>query len=180
MQQVLQVHENIMVSKPVLGLFFWVTLGTLCFQDLLEGVSGAIHGGLASQGLDQSINDANLMFESLLRGIKIDKDNNIYLLDLEMASMRQGRAFLARINDNIPKTLPSMDQMVKALEDQTLTLRLAASQFESLVLGMVYSAHQAKLQERDEDQEKWSDVMFRLANITISELRRPDPITTNI
>ncbi|XP_029607922.1 protein FAM180A-like [Salmo trutta] len=97
------------------------------------------------------------MFEFLLGGVEIDKDNNIILLDLEMASMRQGRAFLARINDNIPKTLFSMEQMVKDLEDQRGAIPLAAPRFESLILGIVYSAHQAKLQEREEEQEKWGE-----------------------
>ncbi|KAJ8002490.1 hypothetical protein DPEC_G00159450 [Dallia pectoralis] len=176
MQFVLKVQKNEMVAKPVIGLFLWVTLGTLFPPDIL----GAIYGGKGSQDMDQSINDANLMFESLLGGIKVDKDNNIFLLDLELASMRQGRAFLARINDNIPKTLSSMDQMVKTLEDQRAPLRLAVPQFESLILGMVYSAHQAKLQQRAEDQEKWSDVMFRLAKLTVSELRQTSHITTFI
>ncbi|KAL0968840.1 hypothetical protein UPYG_G00272580 [Umbra pygmaea] len=165
-----------MMAKTQLGILLRVTIGTLCFQLLLEDVSGAVHGVFASQGLDQSISEANLMFEFLLSGIEIDEDNNIFLLDLEMASMKQGRAFLARINDNIPKTLSSIDQMVKALEDQRGPLPLAAPQFESLILGIVYCAHQAKLQVQDDDRDKWSDVMFRLANITVNELRRPHPI----
>ncbi|KAM9531179.1 uncharacterized protein ACWYII_042566 [Salvelinus alpinus] len=98
--------------------------------------------------------------------------------DLEMASMRQGRAFLARINHNIPKTLSSMEQMVKDLEDQRGAIPLAAPRFESLILGIVYSAHKAKLQEREEDQEKWGEVLKRLANVTVNELRRPEAITT--
>uniref|UniRef100_A0A8C7SBU0 Protein FAM180A-like n=1 Tax=Oncorhynchus mykiss TaxID=8022 RepID=A0A8C7SBU0_ONCMY len=113
----------------------------------------------------------------LLGGVEIDKDNNIALLDLEMASMRQGRAFLAHINDNIPKTLSSMEQMVKDLEDKRGPLPLAQPRFESLILGMVYSAHQAKLQEREKDQEKWGEVLIRLANITVNELRRLETIT---
>lgn len=40
-------------------------------------------------------------------------------------------------------------------------LPLAAPRFESLILGIVYSAHQAKLQEREEDQEKWGEVLKR-------------------
>ncbi|CAB1322546.1 unnamed protein product [Coregonus sp. 'balchen'] len=170
MQSELYSHKREMVAKPQLRVLIWVTVATLRFQDLLD-VSGAIHGGLPSQGLGKSISDANLMFE-------IDKDNNIVLLDLEMASMRQGRAFLAHINDNIPKTLSSMEQMVKDLEDKRGPLPLSQPRFESLILGMVYSAHQAKLQEREEGQEKWGEVLIRLVNVTVNELRRPEPITT--
>ncbi|KAK6317685.1 protein FAM180A [Coregonus clupeaformis] len=177
MQSELYSHKREMVAKPQLRVLIWVTVATLRFQDLLD-VSGAIHGGLPSQGLGKSISDANLMFEFLLGGVEIDKDNNIVLLDLEMASMRQGRAFLAHINDNIPKTLSSVEQMVKDLEDQRGPLPLSQPRFESLILGMVYSAHQAKLQEREEDQEKWGEVLIRLVNVTVNELRRPEPITT--
>uniref|UniRef100_A0A4W5MM73 Family with sequence similarity 180 member A n=1 Tax=Hucho hucho TaxID=62062 RepID=A0A4W5MM73_9TELE len=116
--------------------------------------------------------DSYLSIQILLGGVEIDNDNNIALLDLEMASMRQGRAFLAHINDNIPKTLSSMEQMVKDLEDQRGPLPLSQPRFESLILGMVYSAHQTKLQEREKDQEKWGEVLIRLANITVNELRR--------
>ncbi|XP_045063582.1 protein FAM180A-like [Coregonus clupeaformis] len=118
------------------------------------------------------------MFEFLLGRVEIDKDNNVILLDLEIASMRHGRAFLTRINDNIPKILSYMEQMVKALEDQRGAFPLAAPRFESLILGMVYSAHQAKFQEREEDQEKWGEVLTRLADVTVNELRRPEAITT--
>uniref|UniRef100_A0A673XCA6 Uncharacterized protein n=1 Tax=Salmo trutta TaxID=8032 RepID=A0A673XCA6_SALTR len=86
--------------------------------------------------------DSYLSIQFLLGGVEIDKDNNIALLDMEMASMRQGRAFLAHINDNIPKTFSSMEQMVKDLEDKRGPLPLSQPHFESLILGMVYSAHQ--------------------------------------
>ncbi|XP_055789014.1 protein FAM180A [Salvelinus fontinalis] len=170
-------HKREMVTRHRLRVLIWVAVATLWCQDLLEDVSGAVYGAHPSQGLGQSISDANLMFEFLLGGVEIDKDNNIALLDMEMASMRQGRAFLAHINDNIPKTLSSMEQMVKDLEDQRGPLPLSQPRFESLILGMVYSAHQAKLQEREEVQEKWGEVLIRLANITVNELRRPETIT---
>ncbi|XP_024239705.1 protein FAM180A [Oncorhynchus tshawytscha] len=177
MQSEVYSHKREMVAKPRPRVLIWVTVAIVWCQDLLEDVSGAVHGGLPSQGLGQSITDSNLMFEFLLGGVEIDKDNNIALLDLEMASMRQGRAFLAHINDNIPKTLSSMEQMVKDLEDKRGPLPLAQPRFESLILGMVYSAHQAKLQEREKDQEKWGEVLIRLANITVNELRRLETIT---
>uniref|UniRef100_A0A3B4WKG6 Family with sequence similarity 180 member A n=1 Tax=Seriola lalandi dorsalis TaxID=1841481 RepID=A0A3B4WKG6_SERLL len=96
-------------------------------------------------------------------------DNNIVLLDKEMASMRQGRAFMSKINDDIPKSLSSMVQMVTALEGQRRR-PLAQTEFESLILSMVYSAHQAWHQERKEEQEAWGGVLLQLANVTVHEL----------
>uniref|UniRef100_A0A3B5A5I7 Uncharacterized protein n=1 Tax=Stegastes partitus TaxID=144197 RepID=A0A3B5A5I7_9TELE len=77
----------------------------------------------------------------LLGGVEIDQDNNIALLDKEMASMRQGRTFLSQINDNIPRSRSSMEQMVRTLEDQRRK-PLTQVQFENLILSLVYSAYQ--------------------------------------
>lgn len=106
----------------------------------------------------------------LLGGVEMDQDNNIVLLDKELASMRSGRAFLSQINDNIPRGQSSMVQMVSALQSQRRR-PLSQAQFESLVLSMVYSAHQARHQEREEEQEAWAGVLLQLANVTVHELR---------
>ncbi|XP_051808035.1 protein FAM180B [Acanthochromis polyacanthus] len=106
----------------------------------------------------------------LLGGVEIDQDNNIVLLDKEMASMRQGRAFLSRINDNIPRSRSSMEQMVETLEDQRRK-PLTPVQFENLILSLVYSAYQARHQEERREQEAWGGVLLQLANVTVHELR---------
>lgn len=106
----------------------------------------------------------------LLGGLELDRDNNIALLDKEMASMRPGRVFLSLINDGIPKTLGSMLQMVTTLEDKRGT-PLTQGQFETLVLSMVYSAHQAQHQERKEEQDAWGGMLLQLVNVTVHELR---------
>ncbi|XP_033940121.1 protein FAM180A [Pseudochaenichthys georgianus] len=116
-----------------------------------------------------SVFDANLMFEFLLGGVEIDHDNNIVLLDKEMASMRTGRAFLSQINDNIPRSPSSMEQMATAHKSQNRPL--TPDQFDGLVLSMVYSAQQAWHQDGEEHQEAWSEVLLQLANITVHELR---------
>lgn len=36
---------------------------------------------------------------------------------------------------------------------------------------MVYSAHQAWHQQREEEQEAWGGVLLQLANVTVRELR---------
>ncbi|XP_054631780.1 protein FAM180A [Dunckerocampus dactyliophorus] len=117
-----------------------------------------------------SVFDADLMFEFLLGGVELNQDNNIVLLDEEMASMRPGRSFLTHINDNIPRSLSSMEQMVTTLKTQRRRL-LTQDQFESLVLSMVLTAHRTWQQQRGEDREAWGGVLLQLANVTVHELR---------
>uniref|UniRef100_A0A3Q1I4U7 Family with sequence similarity 180 member B n=1 Tax=Anabas testudineus TaxID=64144 RepID=A0A3Q1I4U7_ANATE len=105
----------------------------------------------------------------LLGGVEINQDNNVLLLDQEIASMKLGQAFFSQINDNIPKSQRSMEQMVTTLEDQRRPL--TQTQFETLVLSMVYSAHQAWRQEKREDQEAWGGVLLQLVNVTVHDLR---------
>ncbi|KAM9854793.1 protein FAM180A [Aulostomus maculatus] len=114
--------------------------------------------------------DANLMFEFLLGGVEMDQDSNIVLFDKEMASMRQGRAFLAQINDNIPRSLSSTVQMVISLKDQGRR-PLTPAQFETLVLSMVYTAYRAKHQRVKEDLEASGGALLQLANVTVHQLR---------
>lgn len=101
--------------------------------------------------------------------MEINQDDNVILLDGEIASMRLGRALFSQINDNIPKSQSSMGQMVTNLNSQKRPLAL--TQFETLVLSMVYSAHQAWHQEKREEQEAWGDVLLQLVNVTVHDLR---------
>ncbi|XP_068580296.1 protein FAM180B [Cebidichthys violaceus] len=111
------------------------------------------------------------MFELLLGGVEIDRDNNIVLLDEEMASTRQGRAFLSQVNDNFPRSLSSLLHMVTTLEGQRTRRPLTQDQFDNLILSTVYTAQQARHQERKEEQTAWGDVLLQLANVTVYELR---------
>uniref|UniRef100_A0A3B5K7P7 Uncharacterized protein n=1 Tax=Takifugu rubripes TaxID=31033 RepID=A0A3B5K7P7_TAKRU len=74
----------------------------------------------------------------LLGGLELDQDNNVLLLDQELASMRSGRAFLSQINDNIPRTPSSMMQMASMLHSQR-SRSLPPPQFDRVVLSLVYS-----------------------------------------
>uniref|UniRef100_A0A3B1JMN2 Uncharacterized protein n=1 Tax=Astyanax mexicanus TaxID=7994 RepID=A0A3B1JMN2_ASTMX len=108
----------------------------------------------------------------LLGGLKIDADNNVGIRDQEMASMRQGRAFLTHLNDNIPKTVPAMEELLVTLEGKDHSF--SQPRFETLIFGIVYSAYQVQKQEaeREEAQQKaWADVLGRLANVTFIQLR---------
>lgn len=103
--------------------------------------------------------------------MELDRDNNIVLLDQELASMKSGRAFLSQINDGIPRGRSSMEQLAMDLESQRKR-PLAWDQFNTLVLSMVYSAHRAgRLDGAEEDREKWSELLLQLANVTVHDLR---------
>ncbi|XP_039665997.1 protein FAM180A [Perca fluviatilis] len=140
----------------------------LSIQQVLQDVAAG--SSPTSQKTGSSVSDANLMFEFLLGGVEIDRDNNIVMLDEEMASMRLGRAFLSQINDNIPRSLSSMVQTVTTLKDRR-SRPLTHDQFDVLVLSMVYSAQQAWQQDRRKEKEAWSEVLLQLANVTVHELR---------
>ncbi|XP_074534248.1 protein FAM180B [Halichoeres trimaculatus] len=141
----------------------------ICLQVILLLWLEQVQQDVAADASPNPVSDANLMFEILLGGVELDKDNNIVLLDEELASMRPGRAFLSQINDNIPRSLSATRQMVTTLEGQRKR-PLTQDQFDSLVLSMVYSAHRAGHQE-GEKRESWGGVLLRLANVTVQELR---------
>lgn len=157
----IRIHTKIKL-QICLQVILW-----LWFEQALQDVAAGRNPTSHKNG--SSISDANLMFEILLGGIEMDRDNNIILLDKELASMRFGRAFLSQINDNIPRSRSSMVQMVTSLQGQRRPLTQA--QFDTVVLSMVYSVHQAWHQQREEEQKAWGGVLLQLANITVRELR---------
>ncbi|XP_049430948.1 protein FAM180B [Epinephelus fuscoguttatus] len=157
-----------MTMKTHLNICLQVVL-LLSFEQVLQDVAAGRSPTSLKSG--PSVSDANLMFEILLGGVELDQDNNIVLLDKEIASMKQGRTFLSQINDNIPRSVSSMVQMVTILKGQRRGRPLTPDQFDSLVLSMVYSAQQAWHQETDEEQEAWSEVLLQLANVTVYDLR---------
>lgn len=106
----------------------------------------------------------------LLGGLELDQDNNVLLLDQELASMRLGRAFLSQINDDIPRTRSSMMQMMNMLDSQRSSSLLPPAQFDRVVLSLVYSALRGQERGREE-RRAWGEVLLQLANVTVHELR---------
>ncbi|XP_015250643.1 PREDICTED: protein FAM180A-like [Cyprinodon variegatus] len=150
-----------MSTKLKLILWLWL-------YQVLHDVAGGSGPDPATDA--SSLSDANLMFEFLLSGVEINQDNNVFLLDEELASMRKGREFLSRINDDIPLSPRTMQAMVQTMKiDQKTTLNV--DKFERLVLCMVYSALQARVQPSQEERQAWSGVLLQLGNITTHELR---------
>ncbi|TRY66418.1 hypothetical protein DNTS_003376 [Danionella cerebrum] len=109
------------------------------------------------------------MFEFLLRGLELDMDNNIVMLDPELASMRQGRVFLSLINDSVPKTIPAMEKFLFALEEDA---SFTKAHFETLVLGSIYSAYQARVLRVETEQQAWTKILGCLANLTLAQLHK--------
>ncbi|XP_029991661.1 protein FAM180A [Sphaeramia orbicularis] len=140
----------------------------LCFDQVLYDVAAGRSTTPQKAGL--SLSHANLMFEFLLGGVEIDQDNNIILLDEELASMRAGRSFLSQINDDIPRSRSAMAQMMTELQSQRRK-SLTQAEFDSVLLSMVYSAHQAWHQEGEEERQAWGGLLLQLANVTLHELR---------
>lgn len=100
----------------------------------------------------------------------MDQDNNVVLLDQELASMKLGRAFLSQINDHIPRSWSSMVQMASTLGGQR-SRPLPSPHFDRVVLSLVYSALQGQQQDREEERRAWAGALLQLANVTVHELR---------
>ncbi|XP_046720496.1 protein FAM180A isoform X2 [Silurus meridionalis] len=123
-----------------------------------------------SSTLITTVSDANLIYEFLLRGLVIDEDNNVGIRDQEMASMKQGRVFLSLINDDIPKTVLAMEELLVMLEEEEQSFN--QGNFETLLLGIIYSAYQVQDKRQENQQQAWASVLGRLANVTLVQLRR--------
>lgn len=136
---------------------------TWCLRYLFEFFLGLLAGGGS---------DALFSFcaQILLGGLELDQDNNVVLLDQELASMRIGRAFLSQINDHIPRNWSSMMQMASMLGGQR-SRPLPPAQFDRVVLSLVYSAQQGQQQDAEEQRQAWAGLLLQLANITVHELR---------
>uniref|UniRef100_A0AAY4BS99 Uncharacterized protein n=1 Tax=Denticeps clupeoides TaxID=299321 RepID=A0AAY4BS99_9TELE len=104
----------------------------------------------------------SLWLQFLLGGLVIDADDNVAMQDQEMASMRQGRAFLTLLNDNIPKTITAMETLLEDLESQEMAL--SQSRFESLLFGTVYSAYKVKGHQGAEEQQAWTQLLVNLCS----------------
>lgn len=100
----------------------------------------------------------------------IDEDNNVGMRDQEMASMKQGRVFLSLINDDIPKTVSAMKELLVILEEEEQSYN--QDNFETLILGIIYSAYQVREKTQESQQKEWAGVLGRLANVTLIQLRR--------
>ncbi|XP_027017200.1 protein FAM180A [Tachysurus fulvidraco] len=153
--------------------FSRVFLCLVVFRDLWPTYSDALavsQGKVLRPTLITTVSDANLIYEFLLRGLVIDEDNNVGMRDQEMASMRKGRVFLSLINDDIPKTVPAMEELLVLIEEEEQSFE--QDYFQTLILGIIYSAYQARERKEESQQQTWTGVLGRLANVTLVQLRK--------
>ncbi|KAF5907617.1 protein FAM, partial [Clarias magur] len=135
-----------------LAHFARLLLCLVVFRDLWHTYSDAL--AASKETLITTVSDANLMYEFLLRRLVIDEDNNVGMQDQEMASMKLGRVFLSRINDDVPKTVPGMQELLIMFEGEQQSL--TEDNFETLILGIIYSAYQAREKRQESQQQAWA------------------------
>ncbi|KAM9481666.1 protein FAM180A [Clarias gariepinus] len=152
-----------MSAKMQLVHFARLLLCLVVCRDLWHTYSDAL--AASKETLITSVSDANLMYEFLLRKLVIDEDSNVGMQDKEMASMKLGRVFLSRINDDIPKTVPGMQELLIMFEEEQQSFN--DDTFETLILGIIYSAYQAHEKRQESQQQAWAGVLGRLANVTL-------------
>ncbi|XP_060778946.1 protein FAM180A [Neoarius graeffei] len=162
-----------MPGKMQLVKFARFLLCLVLFRDLWHSYSDALavsQRNLWRPTLITTVSDANFVYEFLLSGLVIDEDNNVGMRDQEMASMRQGRVFLSLINDDIPKSVPAMEELLVMLEKEEQSFNQDHS--EAVILGMIFSAYQAREKRQESQRQAWAGVLSRLANVTLVQLRR--------
>ncbi|KAK3549232.1 hypothetical protein QTP70_034224 [Hemibagrus guttatus] len=162
-----------MPRKMQLVKFSGVFLCLVVFRDLWPTYSDALavsQGNPLRPTLITTVSDANLVYEFLLSGLVIDEDNNVGMRDQEMASMVKGRVFLSLINDDIPKTLPAVEELLVLIEEEEQSFE--QDHFQTLILGIIYSAYQAREKKEESQQQAWTGVLGRLANVTLVQLRK--------
>ncbi|XP_062861070.1 protein FAM180A [Trichomycterus rosablanca] len=157
-----------MASKPYFIKFIWLLLYLMVFRHVWHPSSGV--SAVQERALITSVSDANLVYEFMLSGLAIDEDNNVVMLDEELASMKRGRVFLTLINDHIPKTTPAMEQLLVSLEEEEESVN--QDKFEMLILGIIYSAYQVRKQKQEILQQAWAGVLERLMKVTLVQIRK--------
>lgn len=63
-----------------------------------------------------------------------------------------------------------MEKLLATLEEQDNSFTQA--HFETLILGTIYSAYQVQNQRLESEQQAWTDILGRLANVTFVQLRK--------
>ncbi|CAJ1054697.1 protein FAM180A [Xyrichtys novacula] len=116
---------------------------------------------LINPTFQQSMKDANLLFEILLAGMQIqDEDHAILIPDEELASLRRVAKLEVICEDVLPKRLSEIRRLTAELTQRQHPLSL--QDFERTVLTLVYIA-QTLAQVRDQPQrEAWANAVIQL------------------
>uniref|UniRef100_W5K0H5 Uncharacterized protein n=1 Tax=Astyanax mexicanus TaxID=7994 RepID=W5K0H5_ASTMX len=96
---------------------------------------------LVNPVLQNSIEDANLLFEILLTELQFEDERSLLSVqDEELASLRQTHKLKVICEDILPKTLPEVRRLTFALGQGVGAFK--KEDFERIVLTLVYAARQ--------------------------------------
>ncbi|KAG9273065.1 protein FAM180A-like [Astyanax mexicanus] len=116
---------------------------------------------LVNPVLQNSIEDANLLFEILLTGLQFEDERSLLSVqDEELASLRQTHKLKVICEDILPKTLPEVRRLTFALGQGVGAFK--KEDFERIVLTLVYTARQMAQANTGHQRDAWSESFISL------------------
>ncbi|KAM9771957.1 protein FAM180A [Syngnathus typhle] len=110
----------------------------------------------------QSVKDVELLFEILLSGMTIRRQEPLVIPDPELASLRGARSLELTCDDILPKSLPEVLRLSARLDGRHRR-PLSAPDFERTVLTLVYAAQTAAAAANGTERRRaWADSLVRL------------------
>ncbi|XP_053320297.1 protein FAM180A [Spea bombifrons] len=104
--------------------------------------------------------EVELLYEFLLTGVHLDKENRLSLLDPELASLRKAATFDVVCNDVIPKSISDIKRLAAMLSHQRGPLRKA--DFERTLLTAAYAAYRTSTFRNVHQQKVWLETLGNL------------------
>ncbi|XP_049616793.1 protein FAM180A [Syngnathus scovelli] len=109
----------------------------------------------------QSVKDVELLFEILLSGTTIQRQEPLVIPDPELASLRGARSLELTCDDILPKSLPEVLRLSARLDGRRRPL--SPPDFERTVLTLVYAAQTAAAAANGTERRRaWADSLVRL------------------
>uniref|UniRef100_A0A3B3ZD12 Family with sequence similarity 180 member A n=1 Tax=Periophthalmus magnuspinnatus TaxID=409849 RepID=A0A3B3ZD12_9GOBI len=117
----------------------------------------------------RSQKDVDLLFEILLAGTQIDSgEHRLFVLDEELASLRQVKKLEVICEDVLPKTLSEVRHVVDLLSHRNVPLHW--DDYQRTVLTLVYISHTVARLDSELSQQAWGTVLIQLFNALHKDL----------
>uniref|UniRef100_A0A8C5WJI9 Family with sequence similarity 180 member A n=1 Tax=Leptobrachium leishanense TaxID=445787 RepID=A0A8C5WJI9_9ANUR len=115
---------------------------------------------LVNPVLQKSVSEVELLYEFLLTGVHIDKENRLSLLDPELSTLRKATTFDVVCNDVIPKTVTD----IRRLSAKLIHLQgpMKSEDFERTLLTMAYAALKMSKSKSSDQQKVWLESLVNL------------------
>uniref|UniRef100_F6VH19 Uncharacterized protein n=1 Tax=Xenopus tropicalis TaxID=8364 RepID=F6VH19_XENTR len=110
--------------------------------------------------LQKSVPEVELLYEFLLSGVKLNRDQVMTLQDPELSSLRKATTFHVICNDVIPKSLSDIRRLGARLSHAQGPLK--RQDFERTLLTMAYTALKTPQSNTDHQQKIWLDSLTEL------------------